>query len=147
MQFNKNTGLKHTILRQKSVVDEFYHEKCSPSDDKEDSVSVVDPIIVLFNQQRIDNMGATAAKAFLDSLAPESNSLAELRQKCSDEDLMQMVKSRHLQAPAEILAWCRYMQSNIDTFNSEVRKIVEAKQAEEAAKVESGKVDEPLKSE
>lgn len=147
MQFNNNTGLKHTILRQKSVVDEFYHEKCFPSDDKEESVSVVDPIIVLFNQQRIDNMGTTAAKAFLDSLAPESNSLAELRQKCSDEDLMHMVKSRHLQAPAEILAWCRYMQSNIDTFNSEVQKIVEAKQAEEAAKVEAGKVDEQLKFE
>lgn len=134
VSFNPNTGLKHSILRTASVVDEFYFEKCSPSDDTMDSVSVCDPIIVLFNQQRLDDMGVTAAKSFLDSLAPKSNSLSELRSKCSDEDLMSMVKSRHLQSPAEILSWCRYMQNNIDKFNSEVQKIVEARQAEESAK-------------
>lgn len=142
-----DVGLRQVILREPSVVDEFYFEECRPSDDSQPSFSVVDPIIVLFNQQRLDNMGVTAAKAFIDSLVPKSNALAELRQKCSDEDLMSMVKSRHLQAPAEILSWCRYMQQNIDTFNSEVQKLVEARQAEEQQKVEQGKENVELKSE
>lgn len=126
-------GLRHSILRQESVVDEFYFEKCKPSDDDKESVSIVDPILILFNQERLDNMGASAAKKFLDSLSPQSNDLSELRSKCSDEDLIQMVKSRHLQSPAEILHWCRYMNENVDKFNSEVARL----QAEaEAAKVQ-----------
>lgn len=135
------------ILRAPSVVDEFYFEKTAPSDDTMESVSVVDPIIMLFNQERIDSMGQMAAKQFIDSLAPKSNSLDELRKQCSDEDLMQMIKSKHLQSPAEILAWCRYMNENVETFNSEVQKLVEAKQAEEAAKAQQGQNIENSKSE
>lgn len=145
--FNEKVGLKQKILREPSVVDEFYFEKTCPANHKDESVSVVDPILILFNQQRLDSMGATAAKAFIDSLVPKSNALAELRQKCSDEDLMTMVKSRHLQSPSEILMWCRYMKNNIDTFNAEVQKLVEARQAEEQQKVEQGKVEEKLNTE
>lgn len=136
ISFNKEVGLKHCILRDASVVDEFYHESTTPSDDKMKSVSVCDPIIILFNQQRLDNMGTTAVKAFIDSLVPKSNELSELRKMCSDEDLMSMVKSRHLQSPAEILAWCRYMSSNIEMFNSEVVKLVAQQEAEKAQTTE-----------
>lgn len=135
------------ILRAPSVVDEFYFEKTAPSDDTIESVSVVDPIIMLFNQDRIESMGQMAAKQFIDSLAPKSNSLDELRKNVSDEDLMCMIKSKHLQSPAEILSWCRYMKENIDTFNSEVQKMVAEKQAEEAAKAQQGQNSEPPKSE
>lgn len=129
LEVNPDYGLHHAILRESSVTDEFYFESCTNEDGSE-SVSVVDPIIILFNQQRLDDMGFTATQAFLDALQPKSNELAELRKKCSDEDLMSMMKSRHLQSPAEILAWCRYMQSNVDTFNAEVQKLVEAQQSE-----------------
>lgn len=132
ISFNKEVGLRHSILRDASVVDEFYHESTTPSDDKMESVSVCDPIIILFNQQRLDNMGTTPAKAFIDSLVPKSNSLSELRKNCSDDDLMYMVKSRHLQSPAEILSWCRYMNENVEVFNSEVAKLVAQKEAENA---------------
>lgn len=125
---NPEVGLRSVILREPSVVDEFYMESVV-NDDGSESVSFKDPIYVMFNQQRLNDMGTTAAKAFLDSLQPSSDSLAELRSKCSDSDLMSMVKSRHLQSPAEVLAWCRYMQKNIDIFNSEVQKLIEAQTA------------------
>lgn len=136
ISFNEEVGLKHCILREASVVDEFYHEPTTPSDDSMESVSVCDPIIILFNQQRLDNMGITAAKSFIDSLVPKSNELSELRKKCSDEDLMSMVKSRHLQSPAEILAWCRYMNENVEMFNSEVAKLVVQQESEKAQTTE-----------
>lgn len=136
ISFNEEVGLKHCILREASVVDEFYHESTTPSDDSMESVSVCDPIVILFNQQRLDNMGTTAAKSFIDSLVPKSNELSELRKKCSDEDLMTMVKSRHLQSPAEILAWCRYMNENVETFNSEVAKLVAQQESEKAQTTE-----------
>ena len=131
LQLNLESGLRHSILREASVVDEFYLEKCC-NDDGTESISFVDPIRVLFNQERLNNMGVSAGKAFLDSLMPQSDALAELRGKCSDDDLLCMVKSRHLQSPAEILSWCRYMQSNVDAFNSEVQKLVEAQTAQQS---------------
>ena len=88
-----------------------------------------------------------AAQQFIESLAPKSNSLEELRKQCSDEDLMRMIKSKHLQSPAEILSWCRYLNENVESFNSEVQKLLEAKQAEEHAKAQQGQNIEPLKSE
>lgn len=130
--FNENftpctkCGISHSVLREPSVVDEFYFETHKAADDNIESVSVVDPIIMLFNQQRLESMGSTAAKAFLDSLAPKSDSLGELRKNCSDEQLVSMIKSKYLQSPAEILSWCRYMEQNITEFNSEVQKLVEA---------------------
>lgn len=133
IKFNENVGLRHAIIREPSVVDEFYHEKCQPADDDLEAVCIVDPIHVLFNQQRLDNLGPTAVKSFLDSLVPQSNDLSELRSKCSDDDLMKMIKSRHLQSPAEILHWCRYMKQNIDEFNSEVSKLVAEQQAKETS--------------
>lgn len=130
ISFNEELGLKHTILRVPSVVDEFYIERSEPCDDSIESYSVCDPIFILFNQERLNNMGATAVKTFLDSLSPQSSALSELRSKCSDEDLMTMVKSRHLQSPAEILSWCRYMNDNVNEFNSEVAKLVAQKEVE-----------------
>lgn len=134
VNFNEKLGIRHTIVREPSVVDEFYLEKVVPSDDDKEAVCIVDPIHVLFNQQRLDNLGVTAAKSFLDSLAPKSDSLAELRARCSDEDLLSMIKSRHLQSPAEILSWCRYMQQNLKDFDSEVAKILAQHQAEQQEK-------------
>lgn len=127
--FNHNVGVEHVIQREPSVVDEFYFDKTFNEDGTE-SYSVVDPIIVLFNQQRLNDLGSTAAKAFIDSFAKQSDALSELRKKCSDDDLMSMMKSRHLQSPSEILMWCRYMHQNVETFNSEVKKIVEAQTAQ-----------------
>lgn len=118
-------GIAHSVMREPSVVDEFYFESHKPSDDCIESVSVVDPIIMLFNQQRLNNMGSASAQAFLDSLAPKSDSLSELRKKCTDEQLVTMIKSKYLQSPAEILAWCRYMDSNVKEFNAELQKLVE----------------------
>lgn len=120
-----SVDLRHTVLREDSVVDEFYSETMSNIDGS-DSVSFSDPIYILFNQQRLNRLGTSAVQAFFDSLQPKSDSLRELRSKCSDDDLMAMMKSRHLQSPAEILAWCRYMESNVDHFNSEVKAIIEA---------------------
>lgn len=121
-------GLRQVILREPSIVDEFYREKSKSSDDSQECVGIVDPIIMLFNQERLNQLGSMGAQQFLDALAPRSNPLQELRKKCSDEDLLCMIKSKHLQSPAEILSWCRYMDSNVETFNSAVQEILKQKQ-------------------
>lgn len=139
--------LKNIILRQSEIIDNFCYEEL-PCDDKRKSVHVADPVHVLLNQERLNEaLGQTAAKTFIDSFRNQKNDpFAELRSKCSDEDLMSLVKSRHLQAPAEILAWSKYMQNNMELFNSEVQKLIEAR-TPPPSEVDSSAQVEPPKSE
>lgn len=121
-----------TNVREPSLVDEFYKEEISQGDNP--VVIYSDPIYMLFDQQRLDKLGKGAVDMFINSLSQGgSNPLAELRKNCSDDDLLTMIKSRHLQQPSEILAWARYMEQNITDFQSEVAKLVAEKQTELAS--------------
>lgn len=126
VKYNIGSGISHSILRESSPVDDFYMEMTKPSDDTMESVSFVDPILMLFNQDRLANLGDMGAKAFLDSLQQRESSLAELRSKVSDEDLLAMLKSRYLQTPSEVAAWCRYIDGNITKFNQELQQLIES---------------------
>lgn len=120
---------KNIILRQKEIVDNFCREEeNTPSGVK--VVRLVDPVQILLNQDRLNNtLGNTAANHFIDSFRNQKfDPFSELKKQCSESDLKALIKSRHLQAPAEILAWAKYMQSNMDMFTSEVQKFVAEQQ-------------------
>lgn len=133
MQFHiSDVEMSITNVREPSLVDEFYKEEITQGDTP--VVVYSDPIYMLFNQQRLDKLGKGAVDMFINSLSQSgSNPLAELRKECSDDDLLTMIKSRHLQQPSEILAWARYMQQNVSDFQSEIAKLAAEKQAEIAA--------------
>lgn len=137
MQYNQSAVLYHSESYQPSPVDEFYTEETFCASSKETCIHHVDPIIMLFNQQRLDNLGSMTAKQFLDSLQQQASPLEELRKKCSDDDLLKMIKSKYLQTPSEIMAYCRYIESNVDAFNKDVQAIVEQQQMEEKQDLET----------
>lgn len=115
--FNMRSVYRGTLTRQASNADTFYHVPLESSDDGHKCVAVVDPIYMLFNQERLDKMGDEAVKKWLKSMEDVSNNpLTKLRQTCCDDDLISMVKSRHLQAPCELSAWADYMAENLDKF-------------------------------
>lgn len=137
-----SSTMSQTSLRQKSECDCFYHVEMISPDDNRKCVAVVDPILMLFNQDRLNRLGDDTVKAWLKSMEESSNSsLAKIRSQCSDEDLITMVKSRHLQQPSELSAWVDYMSSHIDKF----KEMYAAEMADEAAK--KAAVVEPPKSE
>lgn len=123
--YNQSYGLYHTYLYESSPVDEFYIETITTMDKKE-TIFHVDPLIMLFNQERLDNLGSMGAKQFLDSLSQKDDSLKELRSKCTDDQLMDMLKSRYLQTPSEVMAYCRYIEGNIEQFNTDLKVAVES---------------------
>lgn len=113
------------ILRTPSLVDEFYKERIGGTKQKP-LVRYIDPIYMLFNQQRLSRLGSDNIQQWLDSMNNAGNQLiGDLKKKCSDDQLVQMIKSRHLQSPSEILAWCRYINDNVKEFNESLKKIQE----------------------
>lgn len=116
---------------QPSLVTSFYKEDSISSESGEPMVVYHDPIYMLLNQQRLSKLGVGAVEMWLQQMnQSKANPLAELRKECSDEDLVSMIKSRHLQSPSEILSWSRLMTSKMDEFKSEVAKLVASKQVE-----------------
>ena len=101
---------KNMNAYQPSLVSSFYREESISSETGEPLDVYHDPIYMLFNQQRLSKLGAGAVEMWLTQMnQSKANPLAELRKECSDEDLVMMIKSRHLQSPSEILSWSRLM--------------------------------------
>lgn len=142
---------QNVVVREVTPIDEFYFERTISSDDCKECISFVDPIRMLFNQQRLSSIGSTAVDSWLTSMFnTKKDPLKELRKNCTDEDLRYLIKSRHIQQPCELMAYAQWCQDNMETFKSEVSKLVAEKQAKDAeakALVDSSASDETLKSE
>ena len=132
--WNLEHTIKHTTLRQKSECDCFYHVEMISADDNQKCVAVVDPLLMLFNQERLAKLGADTVESWLKSMEQSANSsYNKLLSQCSDDDILSMVKSRHLQQPSELSAWVDYMSSHMDKFKELYAAEVADQQAKKAA--------------
>lgn len=135
----------NTHLREPSPVDDFYvvkEEIIYPDGTKAIATSYRDPIYELFNQQRIARIGSTGLEQWIKSMMLiNSNPLSELREKCSDSELLSIMKSRYCQTPTEVLNWARYLNNNLSELEKEVtlarekQKELEVANSQESANV------------
>lgn len=68
----------------------------------------VNDIYLLFNQSRLSLVGKDSVNAWLDSL----RSSTPVSPKLSDDDLINLVKSRHIQSMSELMAYSHYLTDN-----------------------------------
>lgn len=142
--YNLTLGLKNVILTESSPVDDFYYDEILSVESNEKERCYKNPLHLLLNQQRLNSLGTMGVQAWLEQFQARPDSpLAELRKKCSDEDLATMIKSRHLQAPAEILAWSRQMYDNMESFNNELKQLA----AQQVQQTESTQVTDNTNTE
>ena len=131
-KFNLSLGALSTKLPIPSIVSQFMRREVTyfDGDDKRKANAHVDDIYMLFNQQRLSSAGVDTVKAWLNQLTPKSDSLSQLRKKCTDEQLMQICKSRYIQSPSELLAWSEYINANIEEIAAAAKiKAEEMRQA------------------
>lgn len=121
---NPKTGCRVTSLPQPSIVQPMMQQKVTyfVGDEKKEAVSYVNDIYLLFNQKRLLSAGVDTINAWLNTLTPRSDALSELREKCTDEQLMQLCKSRYIQSPSELLAWSDYLLNNYQDILSEAEQ-------------------------
>lgn len=94
-------------LYQPCVVDKFTQEV----DESDSSVCVTSAVSILLNQKRLDRMSEAAILQEISEQAQVSDSLATLRSKCTDEQLISLVKSRYIQSPSELFSWSEHIES------------------------------------
>lgn len=148
--FNVSLGTKTTSLVQPSILSDFQKVKVTyfDGDEKKEATAMVDDIYMLFNQQRLASLGKDTIQAWLNTLTPRSDALAQLRAKCSDEQLMQLCKSRYIQSPSELLAWSEYLNANYEQLVGDVKAAQQAaaeasqEQAQQQAAASSAQASE-----
>lgn len=111
------------IAVQVDPVDSFRFEKVTSSDG--DAYRVRSDVSMLLHAADLaKRVGSSSAQYFMDSRRPRSSSIQEALDKLnpSDDELLSMVKSRHLQHPSEILAWVDSINDLAEDMKSEALK-------------------------
>lgn len=116
-------GIERAVCRQPSLVDSFYMSEYTVGDEIRHTFT--NPLIMLFNQQRIDRLGPEAINMWLKSLENNgNNSLSELRSKVKDEDLFKLLKSKYLQSPSELESYLTEINERVDLCNAEIARVL-----------------------
>lgn len=81
--------------------------------------------------------GTGFVQSMIDMRRPRSSSIQSQLDQMSDADILDTVKSRHLQSPSELIAWSEYLIDQAKSIEDEASRIaLEKKSAEEAASAE-----------
>lgn len=107
------------LFMQDSPVNEFVHE-IGKDFAGNDCTFVHNDIIVLFNQQRLESFGQMSAQAIIDSFSPTVAPLAELRSKLDDNQLLDLVKSRHIQSKGDLLKYAEKIGADKSLLEQEI---------------------------
>jgi hypothetical protein len=112
------------IIRTPSPLDEFQTETLSVGKDRE-IMFITSDIAVLFNQQRLMNLNPAVIQELTQNMKRQKPNM-----NLTDEQLFGALKSRYIQSNADVYAWSRAIQADLDgTISS-----IEAEAAAQAAK-------------
>ena len=124
--YNILLGQKHMQFRQPNVMDHFVSEQIHVEGSNLSGIAITNPLQMMLNQKRIENLGNMSVKDWLEAFSlQKSNDIQKLRSQCTDEELCSLVKSRHLQSPAELLAWSKKMSQDMKSFSDQVKEHLE----------------------
>ena len=112
------TTLSDGVVQEPSIKVEEYPENQLPKiyvDGVYGDIEVVtSDIYDLFSQQRLDNLGPDVVRDYLARNLPKSSTASDIISNMSDEEIINSIKSKHIQQPSELLRWSRLVVQGID---------------------------------
>ena len=81
--------------------------------------------------------GSGFVQSMIDMHRPKSNSLQSQMDNMSDAQILDTIKSRHLQSPSELIAWSEYLIDQAKAVEQEAERIALEKEAAAASSAEN----------
>ena len=81
--------------------------------------------LILHNKDLASRAGVSVASKFGQSKQSASQ-IQQIMDKMSDDDLLATVRSRHVQAPSEIIAWSKELSAYAEHLESQAQELIEA---------------------
>lgn len=88
--------------------------------------------LILHTKDLASRAGVALASKFGQSKQSPSQ-IQQIMDKMSDNDLLNTVRSRHIQAPSEIIAWSKDLSAYAENLESEARVLIEAETVKQEA--------------
>lgn len=102
--------------------------------------------LILHNRDLASRAGVSVASKFGQSKQSASQ-IQQIMDKMSDDDLLSTVRSRHVQAPSEIIAWSKELSAYAEHLESQAQELIEAETAKQEAEKAVAAPAEPAPSE
>lgn len=80
------------------------------------------------------DLASRAGLAIASKFGQSKQSVSQIQQimdKMSDDDLLATVRSRHIQAPSEIIAWSKELSSYAEDLESQAQELIDAETAKQ----------------
>ena len=90
--------------------------------------------MILHTKDLASRAGLTVASKFGQSRQSASQ-IQQIMDKMSDDDLLATVRSRHIQAPSEIIAWSKELSAYAEHLESQAQELIEAENAKQEAEI------------
>lgn len=122
------------ICLEELPTEQFRFEKCGDPEDPNCSVRIRSDVSMLLHAADMaKKYGQNFVQSMIDSRRPKSSSIQESMDKMSDDQILDTIKSRHLQSPSERLAWSEYLMDQAKAIEQEAESLTLEKEAVDAA--------------
>lgn len=88
--------------------------------------------LILHTKDLASRAGLAIASKFGQSKQSASQ-IQQIMDKMSDADLLATVRSRHVQAPSELIAWSKELSAYADHLESQAQELIEAETVKQEA--------------
>nr|QJB21459.1 MAG: internal scaffolding protein [Microvirus sp.] len=88
--------------------------------------------LILHTKDLASRAGLAVASKFGQS-KQSSSQIQQLMDTMSDDDLLATVRSRHIQAPSEIIAWSKELSAYAEHLESQAQELIDAETAKQEA--------------
>lgn len=88
--------------------------------------------LILHTRDLASRAGLSVASKFGQS-GQSASQIQQIMDKMSDDDLLATVRSRHVQAPSEIIAWSKELSAYAENLESQAQELIDAENAKQEA--------------
>lgn len=88
--------------------------------------------LVLHTKDLVSRAGLAIASKFGQSKQSASQ-IQQIMDTMSDDDLLSTVRSRHIQAPSEIIAWSKDLSAYAENLEAQAQELIDAETAKQEA--------------
>lgn len=120
------------IVLEELPTEQFRFEKVG-SDDNECVRIRSDISMLLHSADMAKKYGTGFVQSMIDMRRPKSSALQSQMDQMSDAQILDTVKSRHLQSPSELIAWSEYLIDQAKLVEDEAGRIALEQESENAA--------------
>lgn len=120
------------IVLEELPTEPFRFEVIGTEDDK--AVRIRSDVSMLLHAADMSKKYGTGfVQSMVEMRRPKSSGLQSQMDLMSDDQILDTVKSRHLQSPSELIAWSEYLISQAKSIEDEASRIALEKESEDSS--------------